>query len=373
VSGGEPDAEPGRELGTRAYVDPAVHAAELERVFRRTWLPVARSAELDRPGAFCALEVAGAPLALVRDEDGALRAFHNACRHRGAQILRAERGCVRELRCPYHGFTYDLDGRFRGAPEAAEVLEAERDSLHLAPVAARERDGWAWIHLGPDPEPLERFLGPLGRELERWPLASLEVLERRTLDVDFGWKIGVEAFLEPLHVPSIHGRSAHPVVDVRNTRFFELGEHSGMAIPFRAPGVWGPDGPLGSAALAADVAPFPGLDLEQRTHHVVYLVFPATILMLFPNHLMTVAFLPLAVGRARLDFALLAAPAASGRAAAWYESLKPGYAKLLEEDLENLPWIQRGVAGGSLAAIAPGGLEERIPWFRHALARRLAP
>lgn len=361
------------ELPLSAYADPAHHELERTRVFRATWLPIARASDFERAGAYRAFDLAGSPLLALRDAHGDVRVFHNACRHRGAQILRDATGCVKELVCPYHAFRYDLAGRFAGAPEATGLPPTSANELDLVAVAAAQHAGWIWVHLGAEPEPLTDFLAPAAAELARWPLAALETKERRELDVDFNWKIGVEAFLEPLHVPAIHGRSAHPFVDVARARLFELGElgeHSGMSLPFRDPDVW-TSGPLGEIARAAGVANFAGLDDEQRTHHVVYLLFPATILMLFPNHLLALTFLPLAADRTRLVFELLAEPATSAAATRWYESLRPGYAELLREDLEHLPWIQKGLAGGSLATLALTDLEHRIGLFRRAVAARL--
>jgi len=359
------------ELPLRAYTDVAYYERELERVFRATWLPLARTAELGRPGAFRALEVAGSPLVLLRDPSGAARAFHNVCPHRGAQILREERGCVQELYCPYHAYRFALDGRLSHAPEIAKLDAAAVKALDLAPVACAEHAGWVWIHLGENPEPLDSFLRAAEGELARWPLATLETKEHREIEGDFGWKLGVEAFLESLHVPAIHPRTASPFVDVGAARLFELGEHSGMSLPFRDLQIW-TTGPLGEIARAAGVEPFAGLDEEQTSHHLVYLLFPATILMIFPNHLLALTFLPLAVDRSRLVFELLAEPATSAAAEAWYEGLRPGYAELVREDLENLPWIQKGLAGGSLERYTLADLETRIASFRRALAARLA-
>lgn len=357
------------ELPIRAYVDAADYAREIDRVWHRSWVPATRANELPEAGAFRTLELAGSPVVVLRDEAGELRAFHNVCRHRGAQILRESTGSVSELVCPYHNFRYALEGAFRGAPSCAGV-DARATGLDLVPVAVAEHGGWAWVHLGPGAPSLATYLGPATDELARWPLAALVTKQRRELEVAFNWKVGVEAFLEPLHVPAIHGASAHPFVDVTRTRFFELGEHSGMAIPFRDPDVW-THGPLGEIARAAGIAPFAGLDDEQLSHHLVYLLFPATILMVFPNHLLALTFLPLAVDRTRLVVELLAEPAGSEAAATWYRRLEPGYEDLLREDLENLPWIQKGLAGGSLERLALTELEQRIASFRSSVAARL--
>lgn len=358
-----------------AFSDPLVHARELERVFRASWIPACRTAELDRAGAFATLDLAGDRLGVVRGRDGGLRALHNVCRHRGAQILRAERGCAEELRCPYHGFVYDLDGVLRTAPMQASLPPQLAPGVAaLPPVAVEERLGFAFVHLGRSPPPLADALGKdLLDELSNWPLEQLESKAARTLRADFDWKIGVEAFLEPFHVPAIHARSAHPLIDLRGMALRSLGPHSRMALPFRAENAYAPEGVLGALARAAGVDPFPRLNRAQRTAHFVYLLFPSTVLMLLPTHVLTVSFLPEAPGRCALRYELLGMPARSAPEEAYFDGMVPGYERLLEEDLANLPWIQRGATDSSFAGSALSGYEARIPLFSAELARRLAP
>lgn len=367
-----PPPEP-TSLGTDVYVAPERHRLECQRVFRRAWLPVVRARELDAPGSFVATTVDRSPLAVVRGADGTLSAFHNVCRHRGAQVLRGERGCVREVRCPYHDLVYALDGTLRSLPKVGTFPASFRPgAVRLPPVAVDELAGWVWIHLGEPRSRIADDLGPMTAELARWPLATLDVKTRRAFEVEFDWKIGVEAFVESLHVPFVHGRSLYPFVDIARTRWQAFGDHSGMHVPFRLPSAHEPDGLLGAAAYRAGVEAFAGLDEEQRTHHYAYLIFPSTILLVSPNDAMLLSMLPLAAGRAHVRVEVLGSPATAAAQAAYYASLEPAYDRLLLEDLRNLPWIQRGLAGGSLAALTIGALEERIAHFRRTLETRLA-
>lgn len=365
------------ELRPSDYTDGARLQAEMSAVFRRAWVPAAPVEALSSAGKVAALDLAGEPLVLTRDEHGVVRALRNVCVHRGAQIVRTPRSSVRTLRCPYHGFEYGLDGALARRP-------AEQSFANSAKVACDERarlgefecesfGGWWWVRLERGGAPLQSVLGvELLDELENYPLSELRVLVEREFEAAFDWKVGVEAFLEPLHVPTIHTRSAHPLVDYRGMAARELGDHSRMALPFRVPRAYEADGPLGELAQRAGVSLFPALNTVQRQAHLVYFVFPCLILMLFPNHLLALRFLPLGVGRCSVRWELRALPASSTSAQEWLDSLAPGYERLIEEDLDNLPWIQRGLASPSLERLQLSEYERRIVYFRRALERWLA-
>jgi choline monooxygenase len=366
----------GELLHPSDYTDPKRHEAELGDVFRRAWIPAAPVEQLAAPGDAVTLEIAGEPVVLVRDGAGAVRALRNVCLHRGAQILRAPTARVDSLRCAYHGLEYGFDGELVRCPAPLELAATHGANASCArlPAFRSERfGGWWWVNLAAGAPSLRDALGAeLDDELSNYPLDDLTLVAAREFEAAFDWKVGVEAFLEPLHVPSIHPRSAHPLVDYRGLAVRELGDHSRMALPFRAPGAYAPDGPLGEAAHRAGVPNFVRLNAVQREAHLVYLLFPSLVLMLFPNHLLALRFLPRGVGRCAVRWELRALPATSDTARAWLASLVPGYERLVDEDMENLPWIQRGLASPSLERLALSEFEVRIAFFRRALERWLA-
>ncbi|MEO0663256.1 MAG: SRPBCC family protein, partial [Planctomycetota bacterium] len=319
------------------------------------------------PGAFRSLDLGAVPIAVVRDDNGDVHGFVNACVHRGACVLREAAGRVERIVCPYHGFTYDRAGRLTSAAERSTFGD-DLEGAGMRSIGVEERFGWVWARVDGSGPSLASELGPeLLDELENWPLADWTAVTARDVDCAFDWKIGVEAFLEPLHVATIHARSAHPMVHARRAAMRRLGPHSRMALPFRVPGAFEPDGLLGAAAAAAGVVPPSSLLPVQRRAHLVYFVHPATVLMLFPTHALSLRFLPSAPGRCTLRYELLAPAATDDASERWRASLIPGYDALLEEDLENLPWIERGLFSGRVDAHPLSALEVRVAWFRDAL------
>ncbi len=196
------------------YSDPAVLSLERERIFRRTWQYAGRVDQVAEPGAYFTVDAGGVPVVVVRGRDGELRAFLNVCRHRGSLVCEGE-GTRRTLQCPYHAWTYELDGSLRSAPRADREPGFDRSELGLVPVAA---DTWGpFVFVNPDAgaEPLAGTLGELPRLVAEAGIDvdALRFLRRSTSELDANWKVCAENYLECYHC-----QVAHPgftqVVDV---------------------------------------------------------------------------------------------------------------------------------------------------------------
>jgi glycine betaine catabolism A len=199
-------------LPGRSYTDPEIFAAEQERIFEAQWIAAARAADLAGPGSFRTVSVGRESVILLRGRDGALRAFLNVCRHRGARLCTATSGQVkRGLQCPYHAWTYGLDGGLVAAPNLTKMADIGRTAYGLAPVRLREWLGYAWVCLAEAPPSFEetvmgavaeRLGGPA--EIDAWDVGSLAVGRRVTYDVAANWKLIVENFMECYHCATIH-------------------------------------------------------------------------------------------------------------------------------------------------------------------------
>ncbi|MGB6180882.1 MAG: aromatic ring-hydroxylating dioxygenase subunit alpha [Rhodococcus sp. (in: high G+C Gram-positive bacteria)] len=206
-----------RTLPGSWYTSAEIFTAEQEQVFEKMWFCAVRAADLPAAGAFRRVNVGRESVLVVRGRDGELRAFLNVCRHRGAQICTEETGQVkRNLQCPYHAWTYGLDGKLVAAPNLSSLSEAsgvplDRTEWGLIPVAVRQWLGYAWLCLADDPPSFEddvvgavtERLGDPGA-IERYGMESLELGRREVYDVAANWKLIVENFMECYHCATIH-------------------------------------------------------------------------------------------------------------------------------------------------------------------------
>ena len=199
-------------LPGRSYTAPQAFAAEQERIFEAQWIAAGRAADLAAPGSFRTASVGRESVLLLRGQDGALRAFLNVCRHRGARLCTATSGQVkRAVQCPYHAWTYRLDGSLLSAPNLATMAGIDRAEYGLAPVHLREWLGYAWVCLAQAPPSFEDTVkGPVADRLggpatiDAWGIGSLAVGRRVTYDVAANWKLIVENFMECYHCATIH-------------------------------------------------------------------------------------------------------------------------------------------------------------------------
>ena len=189
------------------YVDPRVFDLERRTVFRRAWQFAGRLDSLSVRGDFITCELPGGePIVVVRGADHALRAFYNVCRHHAAAVVTDPQGSAQQFRCPYHGWTYALDGALKGTPDFAGVCDFDRSAHGLIPVDCDVVEQWAFVRPDRNDDRLSAFLGPeLSRHLGARGLDALHWMERRHYTLDCNWKVFVDNYLDGgYHVPHVH-------------------------------------------------------------------------------------------------------------------------------------------------------------------------
>jgi choline monooxygenase len=199
------------------YVDERVLALERRTVFSRSWQLVGRIDQVRDPGQYLTCEIAGEPILVVRGDDRVLRGFFNVCRHHAAAVMTQPHGCAKNLRCPYHGWTYTLEGALKGTPSFTSECHFERDALGLVPVTTDTWEQWVFVRLDAQGPSLEDFLGPqLISEVAALQLHHLRWFERRHYFFDCNWKVFVDNYLDGgYHVPHLH-KGLNSVLDFRN-------------------------------------------------------------------------------------------------------------------------------------------------------------
>ena len=197
--------ERARTIPSLWYFDADIAQAERCGVFGDTWQCVGRTAQVAEPGSFLTADVAGEPVLVVRDEQGTLRAFHNVCRHKAAQVINQLEGKATKLRCRYHGWTYDLAGRLRGTPEFDGVADFAKDSEGLVPMQVDVWGPLVFVHQGRPQQTLVEFLKPLPDQTRQSGLERLMFAQRRVYEVACNWKVFVDNYQDGgYHVNTVH-------------------------------------------------------------------------------------------------------------------------------------------------------------------------
>jgi phenylpropionate dioxygenase-like ring-hydroxylating dioxygenase large terminal subunit len=203
-------------IPARWYTDKRVADLELQNVFSRNWQAMARVAQVEKPGQYVTATVAGEPIVAVRGSDGKLRAFYNVCRHHAMTVMNEPCGQAQHMRCPYHGWTYNLEGELRGMTEFDGVKNFERADNGLVPVRVETWENFVFVNLDANAAPLADFLGALVGLAKPLGFGALKFVERRSYIQNCNWKVYVDNFLDGgYHVPHMH-KGLSSVLDYTN-------------------------------------------------------------------------------------------------------------------------------------------------------------
>ena len=274
------------------YVDADYFAREMAALFGRMWICAGRAEQVERPGQFFIREVLGESIIVTRAPSGRVHAFYNVCRHRGTKLCTDHEGTfAMSIQCPYHAWTYDLEGRLIGAPHMEEVPHFRKDQYPLHQVHADAWDGHIFLNLARDPQPLPAQLADLPSKFKQWRMADLRLGRRIVYDVRANWKLLIQNYNECLHCPNLH-----PALN-------KLSHYlSGENEPLRATYMGGRmDLRPGVATLSMDGscprAFLPGLSAEDVRRVYYYAIFPNMLLSLHPDYMLVHTLWPIAPDR----------------------------------------------------------------------------
>lgn len=191
------------DLPIDVYLSPEQHEREVDHLWRKVWQIAGRIEDVAAPGDSFVYDIADDSLLILRTLAGRLRAYHNSCLHRGTR-LRDEAGSLERIRCPFHGFTWDLDGALRDVPCRWDFPQIDDADFALPEVQIDTWGGFVFVNFDAEAAPLSEYLEDLPRHFERWPLEDRYVAARVERRIACNWKVAVEAFIETFHVIGVH-------------------------------------------------------------------------------------------------------------------------------------------------------------------------
>jgi Rieske 2Fe-2S family protein len=290
------------------YCSAGLFQEEIERIFYRRWLCAGREAQIPEPGDYFLQQVGPENIIIVRDQQGRVRAHYNVCRHRGTRICTVEAGRFpKSIQCPYHAWTYSLDGRLIGAPHMAEVEDFNKADYPLHRVAAASWEGFIFINLDEKPEPFEQAYAPLIGKFAQWRLPELQTVRQIRYEVQANWKLLFQNYSECYHCPPVHP-------ELSKLSHYTSGQNDLIEGPFLG-GFMGIDHEGGSLSMSgrACAAPMEGISRENLQRVYYYTLFPNMFLTLHPEYVTTHLIWPQSPDRTLILCNWLFHPEAIGR------------------------------------------------------------
>ncbi len=340
-----------RTLPAEAYTSDDLFEWELDRLFEESWICVGRAENVATAGDQLAARAGRESILLTRARSGRLRAFFNVCRHRGHELLEpGARAGGRAVRCPYHGWTYRLDGSLARAPGFAGSGELELSEHSLVPARIAESQGWAFVNASGDAPSFAEHAGDLLELVQEHEPERLATAARRRYEVEANWKLIVENYHECYHCPSLHPQLCR--VSPPNS-----------ALNVRGRGAWiggemrlAPGAQTMSMTGTSGATPIPGLKESTRREVRYFGLLPNLLLSLHPDYVMTHRIEPVAAAGSAVECEWLFAPETVSR-----PGFDPSYAVDFWDLTNQQDWraceaVQRGV---SSRAYRPGPLSPR--------------
>jgi Rieske 2Fe-2S family protein len=354
-----------RTLPQRYFIAPEVFAEEQRKIFAREWICVGDQSQIAKAGDYFVQEVAGESLIIARGKGDETRAFYNVCRHRGTRLCEEASGHGATIQCPYHAWTYGLDGRLIGAPHMDDVPGFDKGNYPLHAVSAAEWEGFIFVSLADEPPRLERVFAPLAGKFTHWNLPRLRAARQIEYDVQANWKLIFQNYSECYHCPGVH-----PALSKVSP--YDSAENDLSEGPFLGGFMTIAKGQSLTMSGKACARPVGEVKDEDGARVFYYSIFPNMLLSLHPDYVMVHLIWPLSPARTRIVCDWYFHPDAAGMSGPGYN---PGDAVEFWDMTNKQDWhvcelSQQGIASRAYQP-GPYSPRESIPaaWDREYLRR----
>lgn len=353
------DDPPALSLPPRTFSSPELYELEREKIFARSWVLAAHTDQLSKPGDYLSFELAGEPVLITRDRDGALHAMSPICRHRMTPVAEAGAGNADAFTCPQHMWKYGLDGRLIGATFMRGNKAFDPKACRLPEFGAEEWKGFVFVNLDADAAPLSPHLTRISADLTNYRLEEMVLTGEWVEEWRCNWKIAAENAHENYHVMGFHPETLQP--STPGGAETDVRVDSPLALRFRVKY----NEPEKTTVLA--------LSDEEKSHVYDWYVFPSGSMAVAGEALIWLSFIPLSIDRTQVRGGMLIpAPLVEGADMAEVRKGTEAYAAVINgEDQRGLEAVQRSVGSRFAGRGHLSPKEPAVPFFYRNLARTL--
>lgn len=356
---GFPDLAP---IPAGRYTDPGFARLEHDGLFMKTWLLAGHVSELAVPGAYFLFQQLDKSVIVSRGKDNTIRAFHNACRHRGSALLLEPKGKAMRFVCPYHAWGYSLDGELKSVPDQHDFTCLDKAENGLLPVRCEINRGMIFINFDEHAEPLADFMAPQAGQIEGYPIEKMVVKDILRIEMDCNWKLALHNFLEIYHVATVHAKSLAPYLDSQSF-VIALFKNGHMRFGTRKK--------KGESIFKTDLFKPDDISDVFRDCTIALPTFPNTFYSLDPIGFSLQSFWPSGVDKSIMEVRLMGWESDSDADRDHWQQMNGVVRSILAEDLCLFRSIQQSLTQGTIPQLNIGYQERAIYWFEEEVDRRI--
>lgn len=348
------------EVPIDRYTDAAFYDLEMKHFWPKTWLWAGHVNEIPEPGSYKLFERLGQSVIIARGNDGQVRAFHNVCTHRASSLVQEPHGSVRRFTCPYHAWTFSLDGRLVAVPDQARNFACLDKADHgLVPVRCETMRGMIYLNLDGNALPLSEYFATTEQELGSFPLEQMVVRGELVFEMDCNWKASYDNFLEIYHVSTVHAKSIAPFLDSKSF-VVSLFKHGHARFATRKKGA--------STIFGKDLVVPDTASALFKDHTIGLPMFPNGFAALDPVGFGWQTWWPLARNKSLMVTTLMGW---KDQDEAFWTDMKAQMKAISVEDLFLFSNLQRSYESGVRKGAVMSYQEQQLYWYQEELDRQI--